>query len=68
VLQNPAVNIIAIRNSCAKITFCSSGYIFMFPFAGSNISDASEHFVSRIQLSFAHFAFIQLHKQKSNRV
>jgi len=40
----------------------------MFPFAGSNISDGSQQFVSPIQLSFAHFAFNQPHKQKSNRV
>ena len=37
-------------------------------FAGSNISDASEQFISNIQISFAHFAFLQLHKQKSNGV
>ena len=55
-------------NSCAKIACCSSELIFAFNYAGSSIQNASEQFVSCIYIYLVNSIFIQLHKQKSNRV
>jgi hypothetical protein len=54
--ENPTVNLNALCNSCAKIACCSSQLIFTFLYEGSSIQNASEQFVSCIQLSFVNFA------------
>jgi len=52
---NPTVNLSALRHSCAKIVCGSSELIFTFLYAGSNIENASEQFVSCIHISFVNF-------------
>ena len=61
---NPTVNFNALCNSCAKIGCCSSELIFKFLYASSSIQNASEQFVSCVNISFA----LQPHKQKSKGV
>jgi hypothetical protein len=54
--ENSTVNLIALRNSCAKIACCSSELILTFLYAGSSIQNASEQFVSCVHLSVVNFA------------
>ena len=38
--KNPAINLIALAKSCAKIACCSSDFIFTFSCEGNNIQNA----------------------------
>jgi hypothetical protein len=50
--EKPDVKLKALRISCAKIACCSSKLIFSYLYAGSSIQNASEQFVSCVQLYF----------------
>jgi hypothetical protein len=56
IFANPTVSFNAFCSSCAKITCCSSEFIFTFLYAGSSIQNANELFVSYIHLSFLNFS------------
>jgi hypothetical protein len=64
---NPTVNFDACCHSRAKIACCSSESV-TYRYSGSSIQNASEHFVSWIQLSFLTAFFIQSLKRNCNRV
>jgi hypothetical protein len=66
--QNPTVNFNARCHSRAKIACCSSESIASLYSGNSSIQNASEQFVSCIQLSFLTAFFIQPLKQNCNRV
>jgi hypothetical protein len=53
--ENPIVNLSALRDWCAMTACCSSELVFTFVYAGSSIQNASEQFVSSINLPFASF-------------
>jgi hypothetical protein len=55
IFENPTVNGSELRQSCAKITFCSSELILSLLYAGSSIQHASEQSASRIHTSFVIF-------------
>jgi len=65
--ENPNINLSALCKSCAKIACSSSELVYTFLYAGSNIPQASQQFVSCVNLSFINFA-LQPQKQKSNGV
>ena len=54
--DNPTVSLIALGNSCANISCCSSELIFKFRYAASSIQNSCEQLVSCIHLSFVNFA------------
>ena len=66
--QNPTVNLSSLCNSCAKIACCSSGLVFKFLYAASNIQNASEQFVCCIHLSDVNFALHPTSQTKPNAV
>jgi hypothetical protein len=65
--RNPTVNFNACCYSRKKIACCSSELITTL-YSGSSIQNASEQFVSSIQLNFLTAFFIQPLKRNCNRV
>ena len=64
-VRNPTINFNALCNSCAKNASCSCELI-MSLYSGSSFQNASEQFVSCIQLSFLPELLIRLLKRNSN--
>jgi len=57
--DNTAVKPKTLSISCAKIACCSSESIFTFLYASSSIQNASELFVSCVQIYFVNFPLRQ---------
>jgi len=57
-VETPAVNLNALRNSCAKIACCSSELIFRVCYAGSSIQNASQQFASCNHFSVVNFILL----------
>jgi len=62
--KNSTINLNALRNSYAKIAFCSSELIFTLLYADGSIQNASVKFLSRIQLSFVNSVLHQTPQTK----
>ena len=66
-LDNPTVNLSALCNSCAKIAYCWSEFIFTFLHADSSIWSAGEQFISCTYLSFVNLTLHPSPQTKMSR-